>query len=371
MSDWRSSLSALDRYEAIQNLQKNLAPDKSSDAIAVEQDAYQKSSTRDEYDAVLKNHYSHIEDSPSPVSDTGIRIGGYDSCMPIADGVTSNVYRSHSHALKVIVHHDIEPHNPRREASILQELHSLIPSSEKIITLTETFWDQEQRFVLVFPYMPLTLGDVISSRLIPPEHTKSIFRDVLTGLAFIHTSGIIHRDIKPSAILLKSTSGPAFISDFGTAWHSQLSRFTESRSEKILDIGTGAYRAPEVLFGNKGYGTAVDMWSLGVMLAEVISSPPTPPFESRPAHEDGSQLGLILSIFKTMGTPTVETWPEARSFKVPPFELWTVFPQRCWADILPEVDKKYRDLVSRLICFESGRRYTADEALNHECFATN
>lgn len=103
------------------------------------------------------------------------------------------------------------------------------------------------------------------------------------------------------------------------------------------------------------------MWAVGVMLAEAISSPPVPPFESRPAHEDGSQLGLILSIFKTMGTPTAETWPEATSFKVTPFELWTVFPQRTWEEILPGVGRSLRDLVVRLVRFESGSRDTADE----------
>ncbi|KHN98413.1 Protein kinase-like domain protein [Metarhizium album ARSEF 1941] len=300
-------------------------------------------------------------DTDPPASETGIRIGKYNNCTLIADGVTSEVYRSDKHVLKVIVQHNIEPHDPKREAAILQELHSLIPSAEQIINLTETFRDREQRFVLVFPYIPMTLGHVISSGSIPLHHTRSIFRDIISGLAFIHRHAIIHRDIKPSAILLQSPSGPSCISDFGTAWHPRLSSYTEPQDDKILDIGTGAYRAPEVLFGNKGYGTSVDMWALGVMLAEVVSTPPVPPFESRPAHEDGNQLGLILSIFKTMGTPTPDTWPEAKGFKVTPFELWTVFPQRDWADILPAVDGEFRDLVSRLVCFESSRRDGAEE----------
>ncbi|KID95955.1 Protein kinase-like domain protein, partial [Metarhizium majus ARSEF 297] len=370
MSDWKSSLSALDRYKVIQSLQETLSSDQRSDAISIEQDAYQHSSTRDEYDAMVKAGSRKPKDNPHSPSDTGIRIGKYSNCTLIADGVTSEVYRSNNRALKVIIQHNIEPHNPQREASILQELHSLTPVPEKIITLTETFRDQEQRLVLVFQYMPMTLDNLISSKSISLSDARSIFRDVLTGLTFMHKHAIIHRDIKPSAVLLQSPSGPSYISDFGTAWHPRLSSYTEPQNDKILDIGTGAYRAPEVLFGNKGYGTSVDMWALGVMLAEVISSPPVPPFESRPAHEDGNQLGLILSIFKTMGTPTPETWPEAKGFKVTPFELWTVFPQRDWADILPEVDEEFRNLVSRLVCFESGRRDTAEEALKHVCFTT-
>jgi serine/threonine protein kinase len=275
--------------------------------------------------------------------------------------VTSQVFRSDNHALKVIVQTNIAPHNPQREAALLRELHSSTPSPENVIALTETFRDQEQQLVLVFPYVPLTLGEAISSKQMQPQDVASIFKDILTGLAFIHNQGIVHRDIKPSAVLLQSAAGPACISDFGTAWHPRLSAHSEPQSDKILDIGTGAYRAPDVLFGNKCYSTPVDMWALGVMLAEVISWPPTPPFESRPAHEDGSQLGLILSIFKTMGTPTTESWPEAKGFRVTPFELWTVFPPREWNDILPDVDDEFRDLVGRLVRFESGTRDTAEE----------
>lgn len=96
------------------------------------------------------------------------------------------------------------------------------------------------------------------------------------------------------------------------------------------------------------------------MLAETIRSPPAPLFESRPVHEDGNQLGLILSIFKTLGTPTPETWPEAKEFRVTPFELWTVFPQREWEVILPHVDAGFRDAVARLVRYD-GSRASADE----------
>lgn len=208
--------------------------------------------------------------------------------------------------------------------------------------------------------MPLTLDSLLArDGALTETQTLSIFSDALRGLEAIHADGIVHRDIKPSAVLLESPSGPARLADFGTAWHPQLSAHGEPTTSKILDIGTGAYRAPEVLFGNKGYGSAVDMWSLGVMLAEAVSLPPKAPFESRPAHEDGSQLGLILSIFKTMGTPNAEIWPEATNFKVSPFELWMVFPQRPWDEILPDVGKGCRDLIAALVRFESADRLSA------------
>lgn len=290
----------------------------------------------------------------------GIRIGTYTNCTPISEGITSEVYRSGIDALKVITRENIEPHNPRREVQILNLL------KRPCIPLLNTFRDQEQHLVLVFPFMPFTLADLFDKGPLPLADIRSIFVDTLHALRDIHEKGIIHRDIKPSAILLESPTGPAYLSDFGTAWHPELSKSSEPFDDKILDIGTGAYRAPETLFGNKSYGPAVDMWGLGVMLSEAIREPPMPIFESRPAHEDGSQLGLILSIFKTLGTPTPETWPEAETFKVTPFALWTVFPVRPWDVILPDVNPDMRLLVASLLRYD-GQRATAAQV----CFIIN
>ncbi|KAJ4012043.1 mitogen-activated protein kinase [Fusarium irregulare] len=353
LPEWKAALSMSQRYETIQKIQDSLSASSMSEAIAIEQAAYQISSTQ----------RSQEEKDLEQEADSGVRIGSYKNCRPVSDGVTSEVYRSGDKALKVIVtYQDIEPHNPQREAKILKTLRS------PCISLLETFRDQEQRFVLVFPYMPYTLADVLAQGPLPLDSVRSIFRDILQGLKDIHAQGIIHRDIKPSAILLSSPTGPAYLSDFGTAWHPELSIHSEPADDKILDIGTGPYRAIDVLFGHKSYGPEVDMWGLGVMLSEVLRDPPTPIFESRAVHEDGNQLGLILSVFKTLGTPTPETWPEAKKFKVAPFELWTVFPGQSWEELLPNVQPELIDLVSSLVRYDS-QRLTSAQALEHRALA--
>lgn len=210
--------------------------------------------------------------------------------------------------------------------------------------------------VLAFPYMSLTLADLPAKNPTGAQ-IRAVFKDVFRGLENLHSQGIIHRDIKPSAILLPSPSGPAVLSDFGTAWHPSLSTSTEPADSKVLDIGTSIYRAPEVLFGNKVYGSGVDMWAAGVMLAECLGKEI---FDSRPTNEDGNQLGLILSIFKTLGTPNEETWPEAKEFKVKPFELWTVFEGKKWEDILPDIDPDFRELVAALVRYDK-KRATAEQ----------
>ncbi|EOO01130.1 putative cmgc cdk protein kinase protein [Phaeoacremonium minimum UCRPA7] len=274
----------------------------------------------------------HINDFAG--DEDGIRLGSYQDCHYLASGVTAEVYRSGDRALKVIVEmRNIEPHNPFREAKILSEL------KKPCIPLLETFRDQEQRFTLVFPYMPLTLATLLERGSLTGAQLCNIFTDVFNALSHIHSQGIIHRDIKPSAFLLASPHGPVYLSDFGTAWHPRLSVSTEPANAKILDIGTGPYRAPEVLFGNKAYDSAVDMWGAGVMLAD---------------------------IFKTMGSPTRETWPEAVNFKTPPFEIYQVFERKEWAEILPDVDPEWRELVSALVRYDSARA-TAEKALEFPC----
>jgi cyclin-dependent kinase len=250
---------------------------------------------------------------------------------------------------------NIEPHNPLREAKILRLL------EKPCIPLLETFRDQEQRFTMVFPYMPLSLEALAEQGAISKPRIRKIFTNIFTALSSIHSLGMTHRDIKPSAVLLESPDGPAYLSDFGTAWHPSMSAVTEPGDQKILDIGTGPYRAPEVLFGNKSYGPAVDMWGAGVMLAECCRDPPRPLFESRPAHEDGNQLGLILSIFKTIGSPTRETWPEAISFKTPPFDMYQSFEGLRWDEVLSGVDITFRELIMRLVRYQSDTRITASQ----------
>ncbi|KAI0199214.1 CMGC/CDK protein kinase [Astrocystis sublimbata] len=380
-ADWKTSLSSSDRYDNIQAIKDALerigvsAADAQKDAFSIETEAYKTSASRDYYEAACQVGPQLVDSSLAdehgvshaaaelPSSGSSTTIGPYQDCQYIGDGVTAEVYRSKTVALKVIVQtHNVDPHDPFREAKILKLL------EKPCIPLIETFRDQEQRFVLAFPYMPHSLESLIARGPIPRDRTVSHFRDLFTGLQYLHKQGIIHRDIKPSAVLLESPDGPAYLSDFGTAWHPELSAHTESTDEKVLDIGTGAYRAPEALFGDKSYGTGVDMWAAGVMLAECCRTPPRPLFESRPAHEDGNQLGLILSIFKTIGSPTRESWPEAVDFKTPPFEMYQTFEGDTWENLLRGVDIEFHAVITSLVKYSSRTRASASQILQFKCF---
>ncbi|KAI0010959.1 kinase-like domain-containing protein [Xylariaceae sp. FL0662B] len=377
-TDWRASLTSSTRYDNIQSIKATLeqsgSPASSSQgaAFTIENEAYKTSLSRDQYNAACQNlsipappvpsNSPSVSTSEDILESPGITIGSYHSCHYVASGITAEVYRSKTVALKVIVEtRDIAPHNPFREAKVLRL------TRKPCIPLLETFRDREQRFVLAFPFMPTSLEVLIEQGPIPLDRIRKHFTDLFNALEDIHQKGIIHRDIKPSAVLLQSPDGPAYLSDFGTAWHPELSAVVEPANEKILDIGTGPYRAPEALFGDKSYGSAVDMWGAGAMLAECCRESPRPLFESRPAHEDGSQLGLILSIFKTIGSPTRESWPEAVNFRTPPFDIYQVFEGQAWQDLLPDVDADFRELIAALVVYDSHSRAAASLALQFKC----
>ncbi|TAQ89972.1 hypothetical protein B7494_g1708 [Chlorociboria aeruginascens] len=370
-SDWRSKIGAVDRYENIQRLKRDIESEDVGSttnahklALAAESEAYNASESRVAYYAACSNITVQSPDNPPNVEaglspgSPGISIGSYQKCHHVAGGLVSEVYRSKAVALKVITEtRNVEPHNPTREVKILQQL-----SNPSIITLSETFKDRESRLVLVFPYMPLTLSKVLESGDISHDLTRIYFRDIFSALAYLHEKGIIHRDIKPSNILLASLSGPAYLADFGTAWHPTLSLSDEPAHHKVLEVGTTCYRAPETLFGNRAYDTSLDMWATGTMLVECLRNPPKPLFESRDTSEDGNQLGLILSIFKTIGTPTKETWPEALHFSTPPFDWYQEFPGHLWEELL-DGDEVARDLVRKLVCYESRLRLKAADGV--------
>lgn len=286
---------------------------------------------------------------------TKINIGSYKDCHLISSGFSSDVYQCKTVALKVIRQiSNIEPHNPGLEIKILSSL-----SHPSVIKLIKSFRNSESCLVMVFPYHPLTLCDLFSNQAIPKNAARSIFKDIFSGLKYLHEGGIIHRDIKPSNILLATSTGPAILCDFGTSWHPVLSSPFEQPTRKYLEVGSTAYRAPETLFGNRAYDTSLDLWVCGTVLAESLRNPPKPLFQSREAHEDGNQLGLILSMFKTLGTPTKESWPEACAFSTPPFEWYREFPEQQWSMILEGVDNLGIDLVSKLVVWESSLRLTA------------
>ncbi|XP_042390961.1 shaggy-related protein kinase alpha-like isoform X2 [Zingiber officinale] len=177
---------------------------------------------------------------------------------------------------------------------------------------------------------------------------------ICRALAYIHNSiGVCHRDIKPQNLLVNPHSHQLKICDFGSA------KVLVKGEPNISYICSRYYRAPELIFGATEYTTAIDIWSAGCVLAELLLGQPLFPGDSG--------VDQLVEIIKILGTPTREEIkcmnPNYNEFKFPQIKAhpWhKIFHKR----MPPEAV----DLVSRLLQYSPNLRSTALEALIHPFF---
>jgi serine/threonine protein kinase len=204
-------------------------------------------------------------------------------------------------ALKVTNLSDMQPpHDSEREVRLMKK-----HSGSNIISLVESFYDGAGHLVLVLPFLPLTLEQIIQPKATYDKDIKTCLKDMFKALAHLHSHGIIHRDVKAANILLQSPSGPAYLSDLGISW-SPTDPGSEPADKKITDVCTTCYRPPELLFGSTTYDTSLDLWSAGCVVAEATSGDGKALFNP---GDLGTDLTLVLSVFETLGTPDEQVWP--------------------------------------------------------------
>ncbi|KAL3917729.1 MAG: hypothetical protein SGILL_004574 [Bacillariaceae sp.] len=141
---------------------------------------------------------------------------------------------------------------------------------------------------------------------------KSIFKQLLEALHYMHQNKYVHRDIKSSNILIDHNFRVK-LADFGLArsiepplldkLHDR--KNTQAFTNKVITLW---YRPPELILGETHYGTAVDIWSAGCILAELILG--------RPLFTGKTDMDQLQLIFDLMGTPAQETWTVFRDLKL-------------------------------------------------------
>lgn len=100
--------------------------------------------------------------------------------------------------------------------------------------------------------------------MVPPLLVKLYSYQLLRSIAYIHAIGICHRDIKPQNVLVDTSTHILKLCDFGSA--KQLI----PGEPNVSYICSRYYRAPELIFGNSNYSTAIDVWSVGCVIAELM-----------------------------------------------------------------------------------------------------
>lgn len=246
-----------------------------------------------------------------------------------------------------------------REINILLSFHhpSIVDVKEVVVgsNLDSIF--------MVMEYMEHDLKGLMETMKQPfsQSEVKCLMLQLLEGIKYLHDNWVLHRDLKTSNLLLNNR-GELKICDFGLArqYGSPLKPYTHL-------VVTLWYRAPELLLGAKQYSTAIDMWSLGCIMAELLSK--------EPLFNGKTELDQIDKIFRTLGTPSETIWPGFS--KLPGVKVNFVkhqynllrkkFPATSFTGS-PVLSDSGFDLLNKLLTYDPEKRITAEAALNHDWF---
>jgi serine/threonine protein kinase len=214
---------------------------------------------------------------------------------------------------------------------------------------------------LVLEYVPDTVFRFCcqyakNNSFMPLIYVKLFTYQLLRALNYIHSMNICHRDIKPQNLLIDPINGILKLCDFGSA--KQLVR----GEPNVAYICSRYYRAPELIFGATNYTTAIDIWSAGCVLGELLNSQPLFPGES--------SVDQLVEIIRVLGTPS-KAEIEAMNKDYTEFRFPNVQPHpwdMVFADRKPSPPPEAIDLITQLLQYNPNKRIKAIDALAHPFF---
>ena len=148
---------------------------------------------------------------------------------------------------------------------------------ENVIALIDLFtpaarYDDFNDVYVVTELMDADLQNILKTHRLEEEQVQFLVYEILRGLKYIHSAGIVHRDLKPSNLAISSDYDLRIL-DFGLA--------RQAENEMTGYVATRWYRAPEIMLNWMRYDTKVDVWSVGCIMAEMISGKPLFPGNER------------------------------------------------------------------------------------------
>lgn len=297
----------------------------------------------------------------------------YQILQPLGRGSFGQVSKAMDHktqtqvALKIIKNKKKFHEQALVEVKVLKHLNNKDgDNSFRVVRMLGNFIFRDH-MVIVFQLQGMSLYDLHKANRFAPMTEASIrtfARQLLQTLVLTHREHVVHCDMKPENVLLELGSKSAInVIDFGSACFDSERLYTYIQSR--------FYRAPEVLLGIP-YTCAIDVWSVGCMLAEFSNGYPLFPGES-----EVQQMLLIMETFGAPPKTMLDRAPRKRVFfdstgapkMVPNSRGKTPRPgTKSLANFVQCTNPDFLDLLLGLLAYDPERRLTPSEALRHPFF---
>lgn len=242
-----------------------------------------------------------------------------------------------------------------RELRILRHLQHENLVQIKSIFIPANKADFEDIYV-VSELMETDLASTLrSAQPLSDDHCQFFLYQILRGMKYVHSAQVIHRDLKPRNLLVNSNCDLK-ICDFGLArvqfsdkaWVCPMTEY----------VCTRWYRAPEVLCSWTDYSTSIDIWSIGCILAELLTRKPL-----YPGHNTQHQLDLIIGL---LGSPEGEELAKIPNEKCRKFiKSLPKTLGRSFEQVFANDQPLAQDFLARTLRWDPAARMTVAEALMH------
>ncbi|KAL3916878.1 MAG: hypothetical protein SGILL_004976 [Bacillariaceae sp.] len=242
------------------------------------------------------------------------------------------------------------PSTALREISLLRELRH-----PNVVDLKDCV-QEDGKLYLVFEFLDKDLKKYMDSLtgLMSPERVKSFLYQCVEGLAFCHSRGVMHRDLKPQNLLV-TKDGHLKLADFGLA-----RAFCPPIRPLTHEVVTLWYRPPEILLGSATYAPPVDVWAIGTIFVEMVTK--------RPLFPGDSEIDQLFKIFRQLGTPNENVWEGVTKLPDwnPSFPVWKQVPYA--PNVTNHLDAAGMDLLNQLLQYSPKNRISAKNSITHPYF---
>uniref|UniRef100_A0A4W4EPR0 mitogen-activated protein kinase n=1 Tax=Electrophorus electricus TaxID=8005 RepID=A0A4W4EPR0_ELEEL len=285
----------------------------------------------------------------------------YQNLSPVGSGAYGSVCSAYDvkSGLKIAVKKLSRPfqsiiHAKRtyRELRLLKHM-----KHENVIGLLDVFTpatslEEFNDVYLVTHLMGADLNNIVKCQKLTDDHVQFLIYQILRGLKYIHSADIIHRDLKPSNLAVNEDCELKIL-DFGLARHTD--------DEMTGYVATRWYRAPEIMLNWMHYNMTVDIWSVGCIMAELLTG--------RTLFPGTDHINQLQQIMRLTGTPPASLISRMPSHEFRNCAATHAVKRAVCSWLLPSSRWPAVDLLEKMLVLDTDKRITASEALAHPYFS--